>query len=67
MIIRNLAALPAMLLFAASILFLVTALLQWLWNMTMPQVFNLKEITFWEAFRLIIIAGILFGGPGIIN
>lgn len=63
----NIVALPAMLLFAATILFLVTALLQWLWNMTMPQVFNLKEVSFWEAFRLILIAGILFGGPGFIK
>lgn len=42
--------------------FLVIALLQWLWNITMPDVFNLKPITYWQAFRLILIAGILFGG-----
>jgi hypothetical protein len=29
----------------------------------MPQVFNLNELTFWQAFRLLLIAGILFGGP----
>jgi hypothetical protein len=46
-----------------AVVFLITALLQWLWNITMPQVFNLNEITFWQAFRLILIAGILFGGP----
>ena len=45
--------------------FLITALFQWLWNITMPQVFNLKEITFWQAFRLLLMAGILFGGIGI--
>jgi hypothetical protein len=45
-----------------GLLFVVTGLLQWLWNITMPEVFNLKEITFWQAFRLLIIAGILFGG-----
>ncbi|GBF32504.1 hypothetical protein DCCM_0700 [Desulfocucumis palustris] len=45
-----------------ALLFLVVWFFQWLWNTTMPQVFNLKEITFWQAFRLILIAGILFGG-----
>jgi len=39
----------------------VTAVFQLLWNMTMPQVFGLKAITFWQAFRLILISGILFG------
>lgn len=42
--------------------FLITRLFQWLWNITMPQVFNLKEITFWQAFRLLLLAGLLFGG-----
>ncbi len=47
-----------------GLLFLVTALLQWLWNITMPDVFNLKNITYWQAFRLLLIAGILFGAAG---
>ncbi|HQA50124.1 MAG: hypothetical protein WBI26_00320 [Syntrophomonadaceae bacterium] len=47
------------------LLFLVTWLLQYLWNITMPQVFNLKEITYWQAFRILLIAAILFGGPNI--
>jgi hypothetical protein len=42
--------------------FIFIALFQWLWNITMPDVFNLKAITYWQAFRLILIAGILFGG-----
>jgi len=49
------------LLIAAGTLFLVSALLMWLWNITIPRIFNVREITYWEAFRLIIIAGILFG------
>lgn len=48
-----------------GLFFLLTALLQWLWNLTMPQVFNLKVIGFWQAFRLLLIAAILFGGPNI--
>ncbi|NLM76209.1 MAG: hypothetical protein GX187_09010 [Clostridiaceae bacterium] len=49
------------LLIVAGTLFLVSALLMWLWNITIPRIFNVREITYWEAFRLIIIAGILFG------
>jgi hypothetical protein len=32
----------------------------------MPQVFNLNTVTFWQAFRLLLISGILFksGGGG---
>lgn len=45
-----------------GLFFLLVLLFQWLWNITMPQVFNLREITFWQAFRLLLIAGILFGG-----
>lgn len=47
----------------AVILLLLALLLRWLWNITIPQVFGLKEITYWQAFRLLIIAGLLFGGP----
>lgn len=44
-----------------AMLFLFSALLMWLWNITIPRIFNVREITFWEAFRILIIAGILFG------
>ena len=44
-----------------AILFIVvgTAIFQWLWNITMPEVFGLSEISFWQAFRLLLIAGFL--------
>lgn len=42
-------------------LFLGPALLMWLWNMTVPEIFSLPQIEFWQAFRLIIIVGVLFG------
>ena len=46
---------------ALVIIPLAIALFQWLWNITMPQVFDLKIITFWQAFRLLLIAAFLFG------
>ncbi len=47
--------------------FLLPAILEWLWNMTIPEVFGLKEITYWQSFRLIIISGILMGGGSFIK
>lgn len=42
-------------------LFVLSAVLMWLWNTTMTKIFGLREVTYWEAFRLLIIAAILFG------
>jgi hypothetical protein len=38
---------------------------KWLWNITMPQVFNLRMITFWQAFRLLILSSFIFGAGSI--
>jgi hypothetical protein len=46
---------------ALVLFFVVPALLQLLWNTTIPQVFGLRTITFWQSFRLLLICGILFG------
>ena len=45
-----------------AIFVVVVFVFQLLWNTTMPQVFQLRQITFWQAFRLLLLAGILFGG-----
>jgi hypothetical protein len=50
-----------------AILFVAAALLEWLWNMTLPEVFGLSAVTYWQAFRLILIASILFGSPGMVR
>lgn len=49
------------------LVFVSTALLQWLWNETMPELFRAPTVTFWQAFRLLLMAGILIGGPGLVN
>jgi len=41
---------------------IITAIFQCLWNMTIPEIFGLNKIRFWQAFRLLLLAGILFGG-----
>jgi hypothetical protein len=35
---------------------------KWVWNMLMPAVFGLSEINFWQAFGIVILAKLLFGG-----
>lgn len=48
---------------AAIIVFVVVlALTQWLWNSTLPRVFGCREITMWETFKILLLAGILFSG-----
>ena len=41
---------------------IVTLIFRWLWNTTMPDVFGVKALTFWQAFRILLISAILFGG-----
>jgi hypothetical protein len=53
------------LLLAVLIVFLYfvgVLLFQWLWNITIPMQFGLKELRFWAAFRLLLIAGFLTSG-----
>ncbi len=35
-----------------------------LWNWLMPSIFHLGTIDFWQAFGIIILAKLIFGGPG---
>jgi len=35
-----------------------------LWNWLMPTIFHLEEIAYWQAFGLVILAKLLFGGIG---
>ncbi|MEA1882306.1 MAG: hypothetical protein U9N31_07900 [Candidatus Marinimicrobia bacterium] len=57
-------AAPFIIALVVGIFFLFTAIIRWLWNITMPDVFGLKTVTFWQAFRIMLIAAILFqGGP----
>ena len=48
--------------FVIILVAVLVLIFRWLWNTTMPQVFGTREITFWQAVRLLLLAGILFGG-----
>jgi hypothetical protein len=49
--------------FIVVVAFVATALLQWLWNITLPDLFGFKTVGYWQAFRLLLIAQLLFGPP----
>ena len=57
----------AVLALVVLVFFVVVALFQWLWNITMPDVFELRQVTFWQAFRLLLLAAILFGGERVVE
>ena len=40
------------------------SLVKWLWNWIIPDIFGLGTITYWQAFGMLILAKILFGGFG---
>jgi hypothetical protein len=35
-----------------------------LWNWLMPALFGLKAVTYWQAFGIVLLAKLLFGGVG---
>lgn len=39
-------------------------LVKWLWGMTLTPLFNLPELSYWQAVGLIILSRLLFGGFG---
>ena len=41
---------------------ILVAIFRWLWNSTLPDVFGVREVSFWQAFKILLLAGILFGG-----
>ena len=47
---------------AAVLIAILVVVFRWLWNTTMPEVFGLRELSFWQAFKIMLLAGILFGG-----
>lgn len=53
-------ALGAMVLFA----FLGGEIVKELWNWLVPQLFGWRQITFWQAFGILVLCRILFGGWG---
>jgi len=51
-----------MLVLFVLLVFFAVAVFQWLSNITMPEAFGLKQIRYWVAFRLLVIASFLTSG-----
>ena len=46
---------------------ILVVIFRWLWNSTLPEVFGIREVSFWQAFKIMLLAGILFGGHRAVN
>lgn len=46
--------------FILSVLFALPVM--WLWNSTMPELFSLKEISLWMAWKISLLCAFLFKG-----
>ena len=55
---------PNIFLIIVLLVVVATVAFKWLWNTTIPQIFGLKEITYWQSLRLLLIAWLLFGHFG---
>jgi hypothetical protein len=53
--------------FGIVMFFFVPALFQFLWNTTVPEIFGLKTLRYWQAFRLLLMAELLFGAGGLLH
>ena len=45
-------------------LIVFTFIFMWIWNLVMPDVFGVKQLTPWQAFGILLLAKLLFGGFG---
>ena len=48
-------------------IFVVPWIFQLLWNITVPEIFGLRKIRFWQAFRLLLMAGMIFGAGSFVH
>lgn len=51
-------------LFALAIIAGFSAIVMFLWNILMPEIFRIQTINYWQALGLLILARILMGGMG---
>jgi hypothetical protein len=55
---------PAAIVGMALFIFIGSELVKLLWNWLLPPLFGWGQITFWQAFGLLVLCRILFGGLG---
>ena len=52
---------------ALVLIAILVVIFRWLWNSTMPDVFGVKQLSFGQALKILILAGILFGGHRVVE
>jgi len=55
------------LIIGGAVLVILSLLLRWLWNSTLPDLFGVKSVTTWQAVKIMLISSLLFGGHRVIN
>ena len=53
--------------FAIMMVFFVPLVFQFLWNITVPEIFKLRTIRYWQAFRLLLMASTIFGAGSFLH
>jgi hypothetical protein len=53
--------------FWITMFFFVPMVFQFLWNITVPEIFGLRAIRYWQAFRLLLMAGMIFGAGSFVH
>ena len=54
-------------LIALVLIAIIVVVFRWLWNTTMPDVFGVKQLTFGQALKILILASLLFGGHRVVE
>lgn len=57
---KRLIAVIAGIIFAVAICFVFGLVVQWLWNWLMPDLFSLRQITYWQAFGIVLLSRLIF-------
>ena len=52
---------------ALVLIAIFVVIFRWLWNSTMPEVFGVKELSFGQSLKILILASILFGGHRVVD
>jgi hypothetical protein len=47
--------------------FFVHLIFQLLWNITVPEIFGLRTIRYWQAFHLLLMASMIFGAGNFLH
>ncbi len=53
--------------FAIMMVFFVPLVFQFLWNITVPEIFKVRTIRYWQAFRLLLMASMIFGAGSFLH